>query len=200
MDEEKLKLGKYGVLSIINKFIMSYFPSLNESIKKIQREQDERAREANENLERIKRGLLPNFTTKPYATVWPSSGYDDSSSSDYSTTTEEEPEPKPKPKSKPKSIKKVPVKKTPIKTTTKNEKSNDTKKNIIINNYVVKTEQIKNDTPIVIVKNESPQIKYTLAELRKYNVSGLKELCIKNNITVKKGATRTDYETILIGM
>ena len=54
--------------------------------------------------------------------------------------------------------------------------------------------------PVIVVKNESPQIKYTLAELRKYNVSGLKELCIKNNITVKKGATRTDYETILIGM
>ena len=104
-----------------------------------------------------------------------------------------------------KPIKKVPVKKDTTKTSNKknivkNKSSNDSNQNITINNYVVKNEPIKNEIAVVI-KDEPPknkQRKYTLEELRKYRVDGLKELCVTNNISVKKGMVRTDFETALM--
>lgn len=45
----------------------------------------------------------------------------------------------------------------------------------------------------IVVKNE----KYTPEGLDKYKVNGLKELCTKNDVKVKKGALRADYEKAL---
>jgi hypothetical protein len=126
-----------------------------------------------------------------------SSSYSDSS--DFTTTSEEllknQTE---KATTKTPPIKKAPIKKTPAKkTTTKKEttvKNNkkDTNKNITINNY------ISNTSPEEKIVNVPTQTKFTLEELKKYKVDGLKELCVKNNIVIKKGAIRTDYETALI--
>ena len=107
-----------------------------------------------------------------------------------------------------KTTNKKPTKNEPIENTTKKEpkqnikstkntpktKTKTKKENIIINNYVIKNNTQQNQ----VVQSTPITKKFTLEELKQYKVEGLKKLCVENNIIVKKGAIRTDYETVLI--
>ncbi len=172
---------------------------INANCEKSQKENDKMLKDFQNKMAYNSQSYMPKFPSyhTPFNVTNDSSSVSDSS--DFTTTSEEilknaakkEPiikNPIKKPLNKKADIKPVIKKETTI----KKNKKNDTNQNIIINNYVANT------SPEEKVVNIIKPVSYTLEELKKYKVDGLKELCAKNNIVMKKRAIRTDYETALI--